>query len=530
MVGTKIAKKMKKFLKNNWAYLIGIFIVLVLFSLRFVNLTIIPVFADEAIYIRWAQVMRAEETLRFLPLSDGKEPLFMWTMIPFFKIFSDPLVAGRMVSVVSGFGTMAGVFLLTYLLFKNKKASLISSFIYAASPFTFFFDRMSLVDSMLSMFGVWTFIFSYLAIKKERWDFAMLAGFALGGAWLTKSSALFFAIMLPSLWLFAPWKKNLTKNFIVFFKSLFLSLTTIIIGYGFYNILRLGPNFHLIASRNMDYVYPINHFLTSPFDPLKTFLTASARWISVMGPWPVILMAFGGIVLNFKKHKKEILILTLWFLFPIFVQSEFAKSFTARYILFSIPYLIIIAGSLFSYESKKWQNILKYGVLVLFAVLSGIFNYRLITSPYKADLPRSERSGYLEEWTAGQGIAETADYLIKEDAALPDEKIVIGTEGYFGTLPDGLQMYLNNYPEITAIGVGLTFDFVPKDLINSKAYGDKTYLLVNASRFTGNAEYLGLSLIKEFPKAEKPNGTHDSLLLFEVTDEALKSKANFNRH
>lgn len=88
-------------------------------------------------------------------------------------------------------------------------------------------------------------------------------------------------------------------------------------------------------------------------------------------------------------------------------------------------------------------------------------------------------------------------------------------------------MYLNNSPEITAIGVGLRFDNIPSPLINSKAYGDKTYLLVNKSRFSGNAEYLGLKLVKEFPKAEKPNGTHDSLLLFEVTDEALKVKANF---
>jgi len=41
------------------------------FILRLPNLTLQPIFADEAIYIRWAQVMRAESTLRFLPLSDG---------------------------------------------------------------------------------------------------------------------------------------------------------------------------------------------------------------------------------------------------------------------------------------------------------------------------------------------------------------------------------------------------------------------------------------------------------------------------
>ncbi|KKR43952.1 hypothetical protein A2434_01880 [Candidatus Woesebacteria bacterium RIFOXYC1_FULL_41_14] len=520
---------MRKKILSNLPYLIGVVVILALFSLRFINLKTLPVFADEAIYIRWSQVMRAEQTLRFLPLSDGKQPLFMWVVIPFFKLFRDPLVAGRMVSVLSGLGTMVGISLLSYLLFKNKKVSLLAAFFYVISPFTFFFDRLSLADSMLSMFGIWTFIFSYLAIRYKRWDLAMLSGFTLGGAWLTKSPALFFALMIPSLWLFVNWDKTLKKNFFIFIKILALWLVTVFIGYGFYNILRLGPNFHLIASRNMDYVYPLNHFLVSFFDPLKTFLLASARWIVAMGPWPLLIAAILGFIFNYKKHKKAVLVLLVWFLAPVLIQSEFAKTFTARYIFFSIPYLIILSSSVVAAKFNKWGNVAICGLLSVFVIVSGIFNYYLLTDPAKAKLPRSERSGYLEEWTAGHGIRETANFLIEEQAAHPEEKIVIGTEGYFGTLPDGLQIYLNRYPEITAIGVGLTFDTVPPPLIDAKAFGDRTYLLVNASRFSGNAAYLGLMKVKEFPKALKPNGTHDSLLLFEVTNEALKNKVNLGK-
>jgi 4-amino-4-deoxy-L-arabinose transferase-like glycosyltransferase len=520
---------MRKKILRNLPYIIGAVIILAFFSLRFINLTKLPVFADEAIYIRWSQVMRAEQTLRFLPLSDGKQPLFMWVVIPFFKLFQDPLIAGRMVSVLSGLGTMVGISVLSYLLFKNKKVTLLAAFFYAISPFAFFFDRLSLADSMLSMFGVWTFILSYLALRFKRWDLAMLAGFCLGGAWLTKSPALFFALMIPSLWLFVDWDKSVKKNFSIFIKISALWLVTIFIGYGFYNILRLGPNFHLIASRNMDYVYPLNHIFVSFFDPLKTFLIASVRWIIAMGPWPILIAAVLGFLLNYKKHRSAVLVLLVWFLFPVFVQSEFAKTFTARYIFFSIPYLIIISSSVIIGKFGKWGKVAIYGLLSVFVIVSGIFDYYLLTDPAKAKLPRSERSGYLEEWTAGQGIKETADFLVQEQAVHPEEKIVIGTEGYFGTLPDGLQIYLNRYPEITAIGVGLTFDKVPPPLIGAKAYGDRTYLLVNASRFSGNAEYLGLVKIKEFPKAQKPNGTNDSLLLFEVTNEALKNKVNLEK-
>ncbi len=150
---------MRKFIKENWVYLIGFIAITAIYLFRLVNLTIIPVFADEAIYIRWAQVMKSVETLRFLPLSDGKEPLFMWAIIPLFKFVTDPLTAGRLVSVISGFGSLIGLFTLSYLVFNNKKAALFTSLIYVISPFTFFFDRLSLVDSMLSMFGIWTFIF-----------------------------------------------------------------------------------------------------------------------------------------------------------------------------------------------------------------------------------------------------------------------------------------------------------------------------------------------------------------------------------
>jgi 4-amino-4-deoxy-L-arabinose transferase-like glycosyltransferase len=506
---------MKKFFKENWYYLVGALLVLALFSLRFYRLTILPVFADEAIYIRWAQVMRAEETLRFLPLSDGKQPLFMWAVIPSLKLIDDPLFAGRFVSVLSGFGIMLGVAYLSYLLFKSKKAALAASLIYAVSPFSFFFDRMALVDSMLSMFGVWTFILSYLAIVKKRIDFAMMAGFCLGGAWLTKSPAIFFALMLPTLWLFADWKKGFGGNISVFLKSLSLSLISVLIGYGFYNILRLGPNFSVIASRNMDYVWPLSHLLTSPLDPLKPFVDRSFEWIRMMGPWPIIIMWLFGYLINLKRYWKALLVLTVWFLFPIVVQSEFAKVFTARYILFSIPFLVILAGSVFTEERRNRVWVLVF-VLAFFVTQALVFDRRLLTDFEKANLPRSERSGYLEEWTAGQGIKKVADFIRSEYLRKPAEKIVIGTEGYFGTLPDGLQIYLNDLAEITAIGVGLNFDKLPQPLIESRKFGNKTYFVVNKSRFNKDPSKYGLRIIAEYPKAENPDHVRDSLLLMQV--------------
>lgn len=121
---------MKKFLKKiKPKHVIALVVIFIIFFvLRLINLNGLPVFVDEAIYIRWAQVMRSEPTLRFLPLQDGKQPLFMWSMIPMFKVFADPVIAGRILSVLAGFGSLLGLTTLSYLLFSSIHVSLLTAF------------------------------------------------------------------------------------------------------------------------------------------------------------------------------------------------------------------------------------------------------------------------------------------------------------------------------------------------------------------------------------------------------------------
>ena len=198
----------------NWGktIMLALCILALAFFLRLLNIKNgqTPIFGDEAIYIRWAQIMRADPTLRFVSLSDGKQPLYMWALMPFLKVYSDPLFAGRLVSVFCGLGTILGVLLLTQYLFQAKKVTLIAGLIYTLSPFSLFFDSMALVDAMLAMFGVWTVFLATAAIKTRRLDFAMLAGFALGGALLTKSPGIYFALLLPSVILL--WQETQTQT------------------------------------------------------------------------------------------------------------------------------------------------------------------------------------------------------------------------------------------------------------------------------------------------------------------------------
>ena len=121
---------------------------------RLVNFKILPIFTDEAIYSFWSQVVLHDPANRFISLEDGKQPLFIWIAAIFQKFVSDPLVATRLVSVLAGLGSLIGIYIVSDLLFKNKKIALISSVLYIILPFTLLYDRLAIFDSLLTMIGI----------------------------------------------------------------------------------------------------------------------------------------------------------------------------------------------------------------------------------------------------------------------------------------------------------------------------------------------------------------------------------------
>jgi 4-amino-4-deoxy-L-arabinose transferase-like glycosyltransferase len=460
----------------------GIIFILASF-LRFVNLNAWPVFADESIYVRWAQVMKAESTLRFLPLSDGKQPLYMWALVPLLKIFSDPLIAGRVLSGICGVWGVVGVGILAYFLTKSVNSGLLASGIYAVIPYAVLFSRMALVDSMLVMFIIWGLLFFAISIEKQRWDFSMLAGFAFGFAWLTKSPAMFSLMLLPSvLFLYKPHWKNAGYLFTVWG-----------IAFVMYNILRLGPEFHMIAIRNLDYVWSLSELIKHPFDPLKSHLIDAWNYFwYLLTPIGLLLAIF-----NFRKSW----VVGLWWLTPIFIQSAIAKGFTARYLLFTVPFAVLLITKLNKY-------------LLIFIILpSLIIDGLILFRPESVPLPKNERAGYLEEWTAGYGIREVAQKIVQMSKSGP---VLVGSEGFFGTPFSALELYLNNVPNVRIVGVGVWIDSVSDKLTNALV-DNQVVLVVNSDRLhTDDYSKHNLTLLASYPKAVKADGTQDKLLFFKL--------------
>ena len=173
---------MKLVLKYKWEILTSILLVAAYFVLRLIFLNRLPIFTDEAIYVRWAQIALNDAAWRFISLTDGKQPMFVWVAMVFIKFIKDPLIAGRLVSVLSGFFTMLGLFALTYELFKNKRTAFLTVALYIVYPFAQVLDRMALYDSMVATFYVWALYFSILLVRKVRLNIAYTLGFVIGGS------------------------------------------------------------------------------------------------------------------------------------------------------------------------------------------------------------------------------------------------------------------------------------------------------------------------------------------------------------
>ncbi len=138
----------------------------------------------------------------------------------------------------------------------------------------------------------------------------------------------------------------------------------------------------------------------------------------------------------------------------------------------------------------------------------------LIIDPAEAPFHHGEKEQYLHEWAAGYGIKEIADYL----KALPkDKEIIVATEGYFGTLPNGLQIYMDGTDGIAVHGVGQPVYYLPDEILqalSNKSEEKETYLVVNDTRLKIE-DQSRMELVAEYPKPEGPKGL-EKLLFFKV--------------
>ena len=443
---------------------------------RLVNLKIIPIFTDEAIYTFWAQVALHDPQNRFISLEDGKQPLFIWIAAVFQKFISDPLIATRLVSVLTGLGSMIGIYLTSDLLFKNKKIALLSSILYIILPFTLLYDRMAIFDSLLTMLGIYAVFFSIKIARDPKLDLALLNGFAIGLGLITKSSAIFFLYLLPfSLLMFDYSKKTRKARFIYW---IVYTIITVVLAQIIYNALRLSPLFYIIARKNMEFIRPFSEVINTPFQSFNSNFHAIVGWIFVYTS-PVFFTVFiAGALYGLYRKNRRVLYLLVLVLAPFGVEVVFNKVLYARFTLFYYPYIIITISYAFvtAYESlKKYRKYIMI-VLITGSVMPLQTSFLLLTNPTSAYIPENDKNQYMNDWPAGYGVPQIINFLKQKSEK---NEVYVGTEGTFGLYPYALLVYFYANPNIHIYSYWpVSANSLPREIVDfSKNH--ETYFIYN---------------------------------------------------
>lgn len=471
----------------------GVFI-----ATRLPNLTSLPIFTDEAIYIRWSQIGMRDANWRFISLTDGKQPMFTWVMMVLLRLIRlDPLFVGRLTSVVAGFATIWGIWLLAHELFRNKRVAWMAAFFYLIIPFTLWYDRMALYDSMVSTFSVWSLYLAVLLVRRLRLDLALLLGMVLGAGMLNKSSGFLSLYFLPVTLLLFDWKKEGLSRRLV--RWAWFVVVAAVSSQVYYSILRLSPFFHMIAQKDNVFVFTFREWLDAPFRFFAGNLKGMFDWLRTYLTLPLFIAAMLPFFTRWPKWKERLLLYAWWAL-PFAALANFAKILYPRFILFMIIPLLIVAADAFLILWQTMKRPILRMALVLTLITPSLYvSYYIVTDPVHAPIAASDRGQYIDDWPAGGGVPQVVSYL-REQVQLG--KINVFTEGTFGLMPYSIEIYLVDNPNITIKGIWPLPKIFP-DEMRVAAIEHPTYFILNETQVAPAG--WPLTLIGEYQKGTHPD-------------------------
>lgn len=463
------------------------------FLITTISLTALPVFSDEAIYIHWAQVATNEPSKYvFLPMLDGKPPLHVWTLIPMLKVVHDPLLAGRLVSVFVGLINIVLIGMLVRELGGETRDERLAQLAATILPFWFFHNRMALTEVMLVMWFLLGLVVGMRAYANNKKSFfwTVVFSLAVGGSLWTKVSGVFFVpvfMMIPLLVVSVLSTKTKKRSLIAmireayFHTGVFRLFVGGVIGGLIFLTLRLSPLFPYLFARSADYAFTVRDLLGGEWRFVVFAATPRLMyWLAwYLSPFALILALWSG------RRGFVLFLMSLAYALPLLVGGRVVYS---RYFLpMAVPLTIMaVFGFRELYAQGKHNKTLALICLGGAVLWSFVFILPSYIRPGLTPFAPQDRVQYLTEWSSGYGIPQVRDYLRKQIGQKTDgQQIEVGTEGYFGTLPDGLSIYFNDpiyADKIKIDGVGQPISSIP-DILLKSAKTQNTYLVVNSHRF-----------------------------------------------
>ena len=477
--------------KNYYLYVLLIFF----FVARLVNLCLLPIFNDEAIYINWGQIMSTKSALLFYSLFDGKQPLLMWLFGIANKFVADPLLAARLVSVIFSFFTAIAIFKLAGK-FVAYPFSLLPLVIYTITPIFTFFDRQALMESALTAVGVWSLYFLGNYLEKKTLKPVLSLGITLGIGLFIKSTAIIF-LLLSLFVLF--WKGITNKSK----KQVFHPYLAILVIIGLVTLILFPlitqPQFKVIFTRGDRYNLTLKEILDFPVTIWWQNLLATLK-ISFWHLTPVIfLFSLTGFWISFKR---KFYLYLFWFFGGIIIAILTARGLSPRYLVCLLPLSTIFAGfTVFSFFNKK--RLLGF-VSLLLLLPAFLISFLLVVNPLayfnlmdNLTKQYSQKIGYVTGDESGFSLDHVRNFLEEKARNGP---LIVGVRLDAGNPENAIMAYYFSSQQIKVIF--LDKQLFPTDFDFNNLKSPIPVYFVSRSQHQGGLE----KYLKEEARFFKPEG------------------------
>ena len=392
-------------LKNKYAW--PVVMVWLYWATRLWNLTGLPVFLDEAIYMRRAWLVHGGNWLA--EIMDGAVliPRLLAPVLP----WAGPTLEG-MLFTARWFTVAVDLFalLLIYVLVRDlfsSRAALLASLIYLFTPFVFVYDRMALADGPLLTLYVLAFWLALRVLRKLRpWREALLLGLVIGLASLTKASGILI-MLAPMLVLFAGGDGRAALRLWPWWTAAFVVAAAI-----YAPFFLAGAGQYQLATRSALSAGGLDLLQLAAANGVQLL-----EWLA--GYWPGLLaLCFVLALAGSLSLQRGGLIWSAAALAPVLFFVVLARSWYPRYILLSMGPLIILAGWFCDWAgcrldriASRWSAPLLAALLVVVLAPSLQFDYAIGAAPADAPWPAVERWQYIENWPSGYGVQEAITLL-----------------------------------------------------------------------------------------------------------------------
>jgi len=364
----------EKITKHLWLY----FVIVVLFNIffRLIDIDFSSYWYDEIISIKSASEDFGH--IKHVSEWDNNPPFYYYCLSVWIKLFDDTEFFARLLSVL--FISFSGGLLFVFANnFFNKSTAFISSLLYLSSNILFFYSHEARAYSLVVLLSLISTFFYFDLKNSVKIKNVLLLGLFNFLLIYTHYIAGLVIVFQLSLALFSFERKQ--KKYFIY--SIIVSILLTLIRF-------TKKQFLLILSFNGSG----NNFWLKKADINSFYDISSSLLFNQMLIIPILFIFFVGIFLLFKLNLKNTYFVVLYsFLIGIgsilllFLIGLFTPIFLERYLIFSIPFIILLIAYFLSFIKYKIIPIFFSVIFLMFSAFMKIdyktdkgMDYRNVTS------------------------------------------------------------------------------------------------------------------------------------------------------